>query len=594
MSRKRSVLWSAACGLFVVFGSATPIRAAAVPVSAAYLASAGQDDPATPIPPPSPHEGAKDRTAPATPAKPLRRTTCPPPAEFLTVSGFTSVQVNVDENGFNIADDAANEPSIAIDPTNPDNIIIGWRQFDTIDSDFRQAGYGVSHDRGRTWVFPGSLAPGFFNSDPVLAADADGVFYYMSIDFSECRLFRSFTAGDTWEDYVQIIAAFRDKEWFTVDRTDGIGRGNLYTIWSDTSNFTRSTDGGLTWMTPMRIPLGTSPWGTIVVDPDGVVYACDRSFNVVRSFNAKDPNQQPEFTRTATVDLGGTFPPYPGGAPNPGGLLAQPWIATDHSTGPSRGNVYLLCSVNPPGEDTCDVRFARSTDQGATWTPSIRVNDDAPGANAYQWFGALSVAPSGRLDAAWYDTRTTQDDGQSEVFYAYSTDAGDTWSPNVRVAPVFNSRIGWPRQGKIGDYIGAISDAAGMNLAYAATYNGEQDVYFVHIAPDCNGNGLHDGDDIASGRSQDTDHDGVPDECAGVDCGAIDTFKVVCRNGVLKAKVRSSLPEGTLLTIDNNGDRLTMTLDADGRGKVKWKQQTGAHTVSLLGCPQFDREAQCG
>jgi len=31
--------------------------------------------------------------------------------------------------------------------------------------------------------------------------------------------------------------------------------------------------------------------------------------------------------------------------------------------------------------------------------------------------------------------------------------------------------------------------------------------------PDCNGNGIVDSDDIASGRSLDTDSNGVPDEC---------------------------------------------------------------------------------
>ena len=43
---------------------------------------------------------------------------------------FTSVQVNVDENGQNILGDAANEPSIAVDSTRPGTIVIGWRQFD--------------------------------------------------------------------------------------------------------------------------------------------------------------------------------------------------------------------------------------------------------------------------------------------------------------------------------------------------------------------------------------------------------------------------------------------------------------------------------
>ena len=67
------------------------------------------------------------------------------------------VQVNVDPQGANIPGDAANEPSIAVDPTAPNRIVIGWRQFDTIASNFRQAGWGYSHDGGRTWTVNGPL-----------------------------------------------------------------------------------------------------------------------------------------------------------------------------------------------------------------------------------------------------------------------------------------------------------------------------------------------------------------------------------------------------------------------------------------------------
>ncbi|GAG53511.1 unnamed protein product, partial [marine sediment metagenome] len=66
-----------------------------------------------------------------------------------------SVQVNVDLQQNNIVGDAANEPSIAIDPTNPDRMAIGWRQFDTVTSSFRQAGYAYTVDGGATWTFPG-------------------------------------------------------------------------------------------------------------------------------------------------------------------------------------------------------------------------------------------------------------------------------------------------------------------------------------------------------------------------------------------------------------------------------------------------------
>ena len=46
--------------------------------------------------------------------------------------GYVTAQVNVDAGGNNILGDAANEPSIAIDPVNPSRMVIGWRQFDHV------------------------------------------------------------------------------------------------------------------------------------------------------------------------------------------------------------------------------------------------------------------------------------------------------------------------------------------------------------------------------------------------------------------------------------------------------------------------------
>src|SRR5204862_1592110 len=80
---------------------------------------------------------------------------------------FISYQANVDQNGNNIVGDAANEPSISVDPTNGNKMTIGWRQFDTWTSNFRQSGYGYTTDAGLTWHFPGDLQPGVFRSDPV-------------------------------------------------------------------------------------------------------------------------------------------------------------------------------------------------------------------------------------------------------------------------------------------------------------------------------------------------------------------------------------------------------------------------------------------
>ena len=59
-----------------------------------------------------------------------------------------------------------------------------------------------------------------------------------------------------------------------------------------------------------------------------------------------------------------------------------------------------------------------------------------------------------------------------------------------------------------------VSDQVGANLAYAATFNGEQDVYFLRIGEyDCNDNGIADSVDLAAKTSADCNDNGIPDEC---------------------------------------------------------------------------------
>ncbi len=410
-------------------------------------------------------------------------------ARIRVQNGHQSVQVNVDAQGDNIVGDAANEPSIAIDPTNPDRIVIGWRQFDTIVSNFRQAGWGYSNDGGQTWTFPGAIDPGLFRSDPVLDFDASGNFFYDSLQDNFCTTtFKSTDGGQSWSS--SAFSYGGDKQWLSIDRTGGIGDGNLYHVWNDSFNcpsspsgdFNRSVDDGQSFESPFSSV--TEPiWGTTTVGPRGQVYLVGNAntvggYALLESKTLQDPAGTEQFQLSASVDLGG--PQRFAVGPNPGGLLGQVWVAADPTDTDDEGTVYVLASVNPTGVDPLDVHFVRSTDGGQTFSDPVRVNDDA-GTSDWQWFGTMSVAPNGRIDVVWNDTRNGSGPYDSQLFYAYSADGGVTWSPNVALSPSFDPHLGWPNQSKIGDYYDMISDLNGAHVAYSATFNGEQDVYYLRI-----------------------------------------------------------------------------------------------------------------
>src|SRR4029453_17876676 len=182
---------------------------------------------------------------------------------------FISYQVDVDESGNNIVGDAANECTISVDPTNPSRMAIGWRQFDHVTSNFRQAGWGFTTGGGITWKFPGVLQPGVFRSDPVTNSDEMGNFFYLSLQSNQqlsffCDdLWRSTNGGQSWvERSPDRGAGGGDKQWFTIDKTGGPGHGFQYQA-DDGINchgggvqFQRSTDGGVTWQAPINIPNG--------------------------------------------------------------------------------------------------------------------------------------------------------------------------------------------------------------------------------------------------------------------------------------------------------------------------------------------------
>jgi hypothetical protein len=435
------------------------------------------------------------------PTEPLEKYDNPPavaapvlrisPALVSTFGPYTSYQVNVDASGNNRVGDAANEPSICVDRNNPNRMSIGWRQFNSVASNFREAGFAYTTNGGTRWIAPGVLQNNVFRSDPVLNSDTVGRFFYLSLlqNFFD-DLWRSIAGGQSWT--LVGPADGGDKQWFTIDKTNSSGHGFQYQCWSTDGNnyggrqFTRSTDGGVTWMNPINIP-NSPAWGTLDVNSAGNLFIGGVNFNTgriwcVRSINAKNGGVVPTFDQSTAVNFGGDIvfaEPI-----NPEGLVGQVFLAVDRSGTSTNDNVYMLASVQPFGFTSgSDVMFARSTDGGSTFSAPRRINDDPVNHAKWHWFGTLSVAPNGRIDAVWLDTRNAANNSDSQLFYSYSIDGGNAWSRNVAVSNPFNPFIGYPNQFKLGDYITVVSDDAGANVAYAATFNGEEDIYYTRIRP---------------------------------------------------------------------------------------------------------------
>src|SRR5438876_10419738 len=93
----------------------------------------------TPTPKPLPKEPLEKYDNPP----PLSPAVATSPGLISQFGPYTSYQVNV-VNGNNIVGDAANEPSICVDPINRNKMSIGWRQFDSVSSNFRQAGFAYT------------------------------------------------------------------------------------------------------------------------------------------------------------------------------------------------------------------------------------------------------------------------------------------------------------------------------------------------------------------------------------------------------------------------------------------------------------------
>ncbi len=124
---------------------------------------------------------------------------------------------------------------------------------------------------------------------------------------------------------------------------------------------------------------------------------------------------------------------------------AEPGLAWDRTGGVHNGRVYLVYTNEHPNEsDDTDVYVRSSDDGGATWSPGVRVNDDRT-ANS-QFLPKISLDPTtGNLAVVWHDSRMDlgaagpgDTDGipndDAQFWGAFSTDGGASFSPNIQIS----------------------------------------------------------------------------------------------------------------------------------------------------------------
>lgn len=375
-----------------------------------------------------------------------------------------------------------------------DKIVVGWNDGQGFVDGSNLTGIGYSTDRGETWTDQGDLdgqvGVDVFG-DPTIAALPGNRWVAVSLDRGNqsgiAVNIGDFSGGvPVWQNaYAYGDGGLTlDKEYIEYDETTGRLYMSYVAFPSGTTRgrLTYSTDGGATWAAPLTVNEGGSTNGYYpAVGVDGGIYV-----SWVQPLFSGNADMYCRYSSDGGVTWAAprskifTNAPTAGQGPqcfNRGVNITWPSLAVDRSDGPNRGRVYAVYSDGGAGTYDCYLHY--SDDNGQTWSPRVKLNDDAT--TSEQFWPQVTTGPDGRVTVGWYDRRNASSNNSLCDFYVtQSVDGGITWGPNRRMSDTSVAWCGVPSNiaPNFGDYVECISDERSVFAVWSDARDGDPDVVF--------------------------------------------------------------------------------------------------------------------